>query len=309
MPKTTAAAPVADLDFGMRRLHSMEEFHEFDLSIAERPDPERISLLSNCFLFDRSLLDMPSDPFSPEYREAVLAIHSKITGRRSYNAATMELSDFDVAQAIQKPAPYQNGGQWLGNYFESYGNLFKKLEVSAGSRVIEYGCGDGEISLHLARLGCDVTVIDIEPKYIEVVRAKAKMLGVSINAIHGDFGTTDGLGDFDRAFFYQSFHHSLEHQKTVENLSRLLRPEGLIVFGTEPIIDPEGPWMNAVPYPWGPRLDGLSLLAMRRDGWMELGFQEPYFIEMLRRSGWSFEKFKSDTNGLDFNVVARRFSA
>src|SRR5690606_16956606 len=43
----------------------------------------------------------------------------------------------------------------------------------------------------------------------------------------------------------------------------------------------------AVPYPWGLRLDGLSLWFIRRLGWLELGYQEPYLHGLLEDLGWS----------------------
>jgi ubiquinone/menaquinone biosynthesis C-methylase UbiE len=173
-------------------------------------------------------------------------------------------------------------------------------------QVIEYGCGDAEILLHLARLGCDVTVVDIEQTYLDVVKEKAARLKVDLTAICGSFSMPNDLPPFDRAFFYQSFHHSLDHQDLLHRMHRILTPDGFIVFGPEPVIEIDGPWQHVVPYPWGPRLDGLSLRAMRNYGWMELGFQEPYFKALLERTGWSYDRFSSPTNGLVFSIVAKR---
>jgi hypothetical protein len=39
-------------------------------------------------------------------------------------------------------------------------------------------------------------------------------------------------------------------------------------------------------YPWGLRLDGYSLWSTRTHGWLELGFDEGYFAEVLARTGW-----------------------
>jgi len=292
-----------------REFNSLEEFDAFAADLNSRGDEtERIPILSNSYLVDRTLLDMPSDPFSPEYLRAVLNVHARISGRPSYDSRTMEHTPLDVSAAIVRPAAYQNDGEWLGSYLESYGNLIRRLEVKPGMRVIEYGCGDAEISLHLARLGCSVTAIDIEPSYIDIVKEKAARFRLPISAICGDFMTGGDLGPFDRVFFYQAFHHSLEHQLVIENMHRILKPDGFIVFGPEPIVEPDGPWKHAVPYPWGPRLDGLSLRAMRTHGWMELGFQEPYFKKLLERNGWSYEKFHSTTNGLIFSITSKRLS-
>jgi SAM-dependent methyltransferase len=291
----------------MRLFHSLAEFREFTQHVATAGDEvERIELLSNSFLIDPVIVEMPADPFSDAYRRAVLDIHARISGRPCYDATTMECTPLDVARFVARPAAYQYDSQWLGNYLESFGHIIKKLDVRPGMRVIEFGCGDADLALHLARFGCDVTVVDIEPDYLEIVRRKAERLEVRIRTVLGDF--TDGvdLEPFDRIFFYQAFHHSLEHQQAIANHARMLRHDGFVVFGAEPVIDPTGPWARAVPYPWGPRLDGLSLRAMQTHGWMELGFQKPYFAALLARHGLTCEQETSPLNNFAASIVARR---
>jgi SAM-dependent methyltransferase len=291
----------------MKLFHSLAEFRDFTAGLAADGDEtERIEILSNSFLVDPVIVEMPPDPFSDAYRRAVLDIHARISGRLCYDATTMEHTPLDVARFVARPAAYQYDSQWLGNYLESFGHIIKKLDVRPGMRVIEFGCGDAELSLHLARFGCDVTVVDIEPDYLEIVRRKAERMEVPIHTVRGDF--TDGvdLEPFDRIFFYQAFHHSLEHQQAIANYARMLRADGFLVFGAEPVIDPAGPWGRAVPYPWGPRLDGLSLRAMQTHGWMELGFQKPYFEALLARHGLNCEQETSPVNSLASSIVARR---
>ena len=86
----------------------------------------------------------------------------------------------------------------------------------------------------------------------------------------------------------------------------MLRADGFLVFGAEPVVDPDGLWGRAVPYPWGPRLDGLSLRAMQTHGWMELGFQKSYFEKLLARHGLVCDYASSSTNSLASSIVARR---
>lgn len=290
----------------MTLFHSLEEFRDFTRSLEGSDEAAKIEALCNSFLIDPVIVEMPADPFSDAYRRAVLDIHARISGRACYDATTMEHTPLDVARFVARPAAYQYDSRWLGNYLESFGHIIKKLDVRPGMRVIEFGCGDAELSLHLARFGCDVTVVDIEPDYLEIVRRKADRMEVPIRTVRGDF--TDGvdLEPFDRIFFYQAFHHSLEHQQAIANYARMLRSDGFLVFGAEPVIDPAGPWSRAVPYPWGPRLDGLSLRAMQTHGWMELGFQRPYFEQLLARHGLGYEQESSPINDLASSIVARR---
>jgi len=292
-----------------RAIGSLREFDEiFAECAAMETEVERIDLLSNCHLCDSDIIQMPDDPFSPEYEAAVLRVYSKLSGRSTYSAAECEKVPIDIENTIKKPSAYQYGGNFLGDYLEAYGQIIKCLKISDGMRLLEYGPGDGQISLHLARLGCDVTVIDIEDAYLQIIRGQAERAGIAIAAIHGDFLAGEELEPFDRILFFEAFHHSLVHQRALQKMGCMIKRDGFILFVGEPIIDPAGYWAAAVPYPWGPRLDGLSLRAMRTHGWMELGFQEPYFLAALDRCGWAGEKWVSPTNGLATGFIARRRS-
>ena len=72
-----------------------------------------------------------------------------------------------------------------------------------------------------------------------------------------------------------------------------------MVFAAEPITD-------AFYAPWGIRSDGQTLWAIRKFGWMELGFTESYFRKSMTRRGWTVEKFSSDASSLATVFVARR---
>jgi 2-polyprenyl-3-methyl-5-hydroxy-6-metoxy-1,4-benzoquinol methylase len=289
----------------MREVNSLFEFNEYLRTLDSLSEAERINILSNTYLTDPDVVTMPEDPFSEEYYQHVLRIHARLSGRDQYDSTTMEHTPLDIPAQAKRPAPYTSDSMTLGQYFESYGHVLKVLDAKEGMRILELGCGDAQISLHLARMGCNVTAIDIEPGYIELVKRQATMLDTKITALQGGFMSGVGSGKFDRIFFYQAFHHSLEHQDLLMALPDMLTDGGFVVFGPEPVIDPEGPWKHAVPYPWGPRLDGLSLRAMAVHGWMELGFHKNYFDEALRRAGFTAEHFSSPTNGLVFSITAR----
>lgn len=44
--------------------------------------------------------------------------------------------------------------------------------------------------------------------------------------------------------------------------------------------------MEEFPIPWGFRLDGEPLWAIRRNGWCEFGFQEKHFRDLMGRNAW-----------------------
>lgn len=292
-----------------RAFTSLAEFDAFIAGFDDAPESELVRELSNSHLADPALLDLPTDPFSAEYRDAIVAMHARISGFADYDATEHETWDLDIDAEVVRPAAYRNDGGWLADYLDSFAHVIRHLDVRRGMRVIDLGCGDAEIILHLARLGCRCVALDLHPDAVEVVCRKAAGLGVAVDAVVGEFEDVHALGRFDRVLFYQAFHHALGHQDLVARFDDLLEPGGRIVFGAEPVVEPDGPWSTTVPYPWGPRLDGLSVRQMRRHGWMELGFQTPYFTELLRRHGWTTTAHADDRNGLASCIVAERATA
>ena len=82
-------------------------------------------------------------------------------------------------------------------------------------------------------------------------------------------------------------------------MDHLVSRDGKLVFSAEPISD-------ELPAPWCLRLDGESLWQIRRRGWLELGFQERYFIDTLGRFGWRAERWVCEHTPFGVVFVARR---
>jgi SAM-dependent methyltransferase len=288
----------------MRFVNSLDEFEAVLGETADLTEWERVNVLANCFLRPEKVRSVPQDPFSLEYLEAVGDIHRQISNRSNYDPQEHEKTPFDMESYLKRPPLYQGDSLTLSRFFITFGHMLSLLDIKPGMSVVEYGPGDGQFCLHLARLGCEVTVVDIEPAYLELIRRQAERLGVHVNTVQGTFETNPGK--FDRVIYFEAFHHCLNHGAVLEMLRDVVTEGGLIVFGQEPIIEIGNYWINAVPYPWGPRLDGVSLRAMMVHGWMELGFQEPYLSEVLSRTGWQMERHSMPVGGHNDTYVARK---
>lgn len=219
----------------------------------------------------------------------------------AYDTAN-ERSHFDVDEAVRRPFPYRTGSpETVGDHLISIGFLLKTAGIRPGSRVLEFGPGWGNTSLALAHLDCRLTVVDIEPNFVELVRRRIQAVGLEVEAIQGDFNVLYGSGrQFEAVVFFECFHHCSEHIKLLSSLSDLVSPEGVVVFAGEPISD-------TFPVPWGVRLDGMSVWSIRRFRWLELGFQESYFTRTLMRLGWMLSKHVTDASTVGTVYLARPF--
>ncbi len=245
-------------------------------------------------------LRLPPRPRSVEYREAQMALYRLVSGRDSYAPAVNEQSDIDVTAAVNCPYPYGTRSSTIvGEQLMAVGFLIRALGLAPGGRVLEFGPGWGNTTLELARTGYAVTAVDVEPKYVAVIRERARRLGVAVELACGDMLAYRPACRFDRVVFYECFHHCADHARMVENLDGLVAEGGAVVFAGEPIEDD-------FPLPWGLRRDGLSVWSIRKYGWLELGFRTSYFVDLLARHGWVTERLDSRDVAWQRVFVARR---
>lgn len=62
----------------------------------------------------------------------------------------------------------------------------KRLDVAPGTRVLDVGCGAGQLAIPAARAGADVTGIDIAPNLIDEARRRAADAGVTVRFEEAD---------------------------------------------------------------------------------------------------------------------------
>ncbi|MGO9854096.1 MAG: class I SAM-dependent methyltransferase [Acidimicrobiales bacterium] len=244
--------------------------------MAAAPDEAR-ALLEGCALALPTA--PPDDPFSAAYREWSWDLYRRISGRPAYDTAH-ESSPFDLRAALARPFPYQSGSLALvGRDLVARGHLLACLaDVGPARRVVEFGPGWGNLTRDMVATGLDVTAVELDEKFCALVRTRCQGPG-HLTVVQGDmlgFATEE---PFDAAVFFESFHHCADHLAMLRRLHDIVRPGGAVLFGAEPV--------QRLDYPWGPRLDGLSVWSSRTYGWLELGFDGTYFEQALARTGWA----------------------
>jgi len=113
-------------------------------------------------------------------------------------------------------------------------------------RLLELGCGAGNISVWLARRGYEVCGVDIAPTAIEWAREKARAANVTAQFLVGD---VCNLARFDEAPFDAVLDgHCLhciigaDRPRFLATAARMLKPGGYLLVDTMcgPVIDPAG---------------------------------------------------------------------
>ncbi len=68
--------------------------------------------------------------------------------------------------------------------YDPAGSILLKLAAQTGGPILELGCGTGRVTVELARLGLDMTGLELAPAMLE--RARQKAAGLPITWINGD---------------------------------------------------------------------------------------------------------------------------
>ncbi|MDP8908779.1 MAG: class I SAM-dependent methyltransferase [Chloroflexota bacterium] len=99
-----------------------------------------------------------------------------------------------------------------------------------GRRVLDAGCGQGDLTLHLLRSGAQVTALDLSPAMIDVVRRRTAKFARPPTLITAPLEQSElPAASFDLIVGNYVLHH-LELDAGGRELARLLRPGGRAIF-------------------------------------------------------------------------------
>ncbi|WP_168566979.1 class I SAM-dependent methyltransferase [Crateriforma spongiae] len=160
-----------------------------------------------------------------------------------------------------------------------------------GAKTLEVGCGDGLVSLQLSAFGHDVACTDLEDWRSEQCSHLPSHIGKM----------EDGLpyedNEFDCAFSYNTFEHVEQPDQCLAEMSRVVRPGGLILISFSPLYC--SPWglhayrtINA-PYAQFLFSENTIIEKLREIGHRDLGRES---MELQPLNKWRIESF-SETFG------------
>lgn len=100
-------------------------------------------------------------------------------------------------------------------------------ELAGRARVLDVGCGDGQVGRMLRRRGAD-SVVGVDPTWNQIVVAAARggVLAVRAGAAHLPFADAS----FDAVCACLVFEHIRDVDGAIAEVARVLRPGGLFAF-------------------------------------------------------------------------------
>lgn len=108
------------------------------------------------------------------------------------------------------------------------------LGITPGMRVLDLGCGDGTTALPIAKLGADVTGVDISRNLVDAGNRRAREAGLSnCRFQHGDATNLNGLEDktFDLVVSIFGAMFAPTPLEVAKHKVRVTKPGGRIVMG------------------------------------------------------------------------------
>ncbi|MEA3191813.1 MAG: ribosomal protein methyltransferase [Betaproteobacteria bacterium] len=146
-----------------------------------------------------------------EDAEALIAAAARASGIESPRFTTQQLEDQDWVRSSQAQfAPLRVGRLWIGPTWHqppadaraivridpglAFGTGshpttklvlgFLEKNLTAGERVLDYGCGSGILAIAAAKLGAaDVDAVDVDPQAVETTAMNARLNQIALRAL------------------------------------------------------------------------------------------------------------------------------
>jgi SAM-dependent methyltransferase len=119
------------------------------------------------------------------------------------------------------PAAYAQNGSFVHGLA---GGVVEWLAPRAGERILDLGCGDGQLTERLAKLGALVTGVDADPRMVEA----AKLRGIEAHQAMAE-SLPFGDASFDAVFSNAALHWVRDQDAMMGEVKRVLRPGGRFV--------------------------------------------------------------------------------
>lgn len=226
-----------------------------------------------------------------DYKRAALEYPRLLDAERRHYLRTKPF--YNLAHKPVKHSGYGMDAE-THRHFCDFANMAVALGLPAGARILDVGCGSGWLSEYFARLGYDVTGIDISDDLIRMARERVEKIPYGVDhetSLHCRFQTHDieaaALADkFDAVLCYDSLHHLEDERAVFRHLATMLNVGGLLF-----ILEGHKPEC-------GSATDDELRDVMRQYGTLESPFGSEYLRELISANGFAVVGDYVSVNGL-----------
>ncbi|HEV7860909.1 MAG TPA: methyltransferase domain-containing protein [Pyrinomonadaceae bacterium] len=178
--------------------------------------------------------------------------------------------------------------------FCDFANMAVTLALPTGSRILDVGCGSGWLSEYFARLGYDVTGIDISPALIEMARERLQNVPYGVDRetplryrfLAHDIESALLDETFDAIICYDALHHFEDERAVLRNLAAMLEDGGTLF-----VLEGERP-------PAGSATEKELRGVMMEYETLESPFSRDYLRALLVQHGFAITGDYVSVNGL-----------
>jgi ubiquinone/menaquinone biosynthesis C-methylase UbiE len=141
-------------------------------------------------------------------------------------------SEFDQIKSRLKMTWMAGDYDLFSRFMERDAEVFyRRLGVAPGSRLLDVGCGAGQLALIAARAGAKVTGCDISTNWLEKARERAAAEGLSADFHEGDAEELPYVdGQFDAVVSLIGAMFAPRPERVAAELKRVCRPGGMIAM-------------------------------------------------------------------------------
>lgn len=143
------------------------------------------------------------------------------------------MDEADVVRRSYDLSPKREWKRLEGFHFEF--EITKRFlsKYMQGKSVLDIGGGPGRYSVYLAKLGYDVTLVDLSPANVEFAKKKAAQENVNIAAYAADARDLSrlGLGEYDNVLLMGPLYHLFKRSdraRCVAEAKRHLKKDGAL---------------------------------------------------------------------------------
>ena len=110
--------------------------------------------------------------------------------------------------------------------------MYETIKPYSKGRILEIGCGIGNISEFFINDNFDIVLSDLRDNYIQIVKNKFTNEIIKIDLVDVDFDTKhkDLIGTFDTVFALNVVEHIKDDHKAIENCKKLLKNQGYLII-------------------------------------------------------------------------------